>query len=560
MAFQLPKALVSRAFEWAIATALAFALFAYGRAILPRHRLHVFVIGLLGAAALSAAFAVDPYVAVYGDAENYQGLVFMADMTLLYVAIAVGVRRERDVLILLGTALTAGAATVAYGLAQALGWDPFAWAVDPRSRPFATFGNPDHFGHFLSVFFGLALGLTIASGSARARVAAVVGLAGAIAMSAIVATRATLLGVTAALIAAALARRATTRSLILGGAVAVVVALGVVLTPLGQRLTSAAGLSDRVSLYQIALRATLARPVLGYGPDNFRAAFAANRTAESLPLLGPGPQSTAHDWVLDASATTGVLGLLALLALVTVGTVELWHLAHERPGIGAPLLLGWVAYWADGLVAASSMAAVWLPPVALGSAVALRGSRDVERAPRTVARWAAVVLTLVAILGAATGARAFQANRDAWASEEATHFGDRDAAITFADRAAARDGGRADNWNRLGLALEAARRGEAAADAYREAARREPYEAVYWANLARAIARDAGSDAAKREEAIAAAREAASVDPNTPIGHVVLAEIALSFGRCDLARAEAARAIALEGGHEDLAQRAAACR
>src|SRR2546428_422607 len=382
----------------------------------------------------------------------------MADIALLYVAIACAVRRGRDVFLLRGTALTAGAATSAYGLAQALGSDPFAWAVDPRSRPFATFGNADHFGHFLSVFFGLALGLLIAGGSARARVAAAVSLAGALGMSTIVATRATVLGVAAALITAAFVGRPTTRS------------------------------------------------------------------------------------------------------LVTVGTVELWRLARERPGIGPPLLLGWVAYWADGLVAATSLAAVWFPPVALGCAAALRGSRDVERAPKTVARWAAVALALVAILGAATGARALQANRDAWTSEEASPVGDRDAAITFADRAAARDGGRADNWNRLGLALEAAGRNEAAADAYREASRREPYEAVYWVNLARAIARGAGSDAAKREDAIASASEATSVDPNAPIGHVALAEIAVAFGRCELARTEAARAIALEGGHEDLVQRTAACR
>ncbi|OLC53768.1 MAG: hypothetical protein AUH85_13460, partial [Chloroflexi bacterium 13_1_40CM_4_68_4] len=255
--------------------------------------MHVFVIGLLGASALSAAFAADRYVAVYGDADNYQGLTFMADIALLYVAIACAVRRERDVFILLGTALTAGAATSAYGLAQALGSDPFAWAVDPRSRPFATFGNADHFGHFLSVFFGLALGLVIAGGSARARVAAAVSLAGALGMSTIVATRATVLGIAAALITAAFVGRPTTRSLVAGGAAVAVVALGVALTPLGQRLTVWTGVSDRVALYEIALRATLARPVLGYGPDNFRAAFAANRTAESLPLLGAGPQSTA---------------------------------------------------------------------------------------------------------------------------------------------------------------------------------------------------------------------------------------------------------------------------
>jgi hypothetical protein len=98
------------------------------------------------------------------------------------------------------------------------------------------------------------------------------------------------------------------------------------------------------------------------------------------------------------------------------------------------------------------------------------------------------------------------------------------------------------------------------ASAYREAASRGPYEAVYWANLARARARIAGSDATLRDESIGAARQATIVDPNAPVGHVALAEIATAFGHCDLARAEAARAAALEPGHDELVSRAGACR
>jgi Tfp pilus assembly protein PilF len=84
---------------------------------------------------------------------------------------------------------------------------------------------------------------------------------------------------------------------------------------------------------------------------------------------------------------------------------------------------------------------------------------------------------------------------------------------------------------------------------------------VYWANLARALARVAlTGQSGAQNEAIAAAREATMVDPNAPLGHVVLAEIAASFGRCELARSETAQAAALESGHDDLVARAAACR
>ena len=206
------------------------------------------------------------------------------------------------------------------------------------------------------------------------------------------------------------------------------------------------------------------------------------------------------------------------------------------------------------------MAAAWYPWIALGSAVALRGARPAESAERRIPRWAIAVLAVIALVAAATGARAFQANRDAWSSEESTHFGDQGEALTFADRAAARDGGRADHWNRLGLALEALQRRSDAVDAYREATRHGPYEAVYWANLARALTRVAGSDPSRRDDAIAAARQATIADPNAPVGHVVLAEIAIAFGRCELALSEATRAASLEPGHDALVGRAQSCR
>jgi O-antigen ligase len=536
-----------------------YALVSHGRAVVPRHRMHVLVAAVIAASALSALFAADRYVALFGDAEIYQGFTFVIDMTLLYLAAAIAVRAEGDVAVILGATMSAGAIAIAYGMAQAIGWDPFAWASDPRSRPFATFGNADHFGHFLSVFFGIALGLVIASRASPLRLLAAAGIVAALAMVAIVATRATILGMGGSLIVAALVRRPSPRTIAYSAVAVLGAAVAFWVTPLGERIVSGGAVADRLQLYDVALRATLARPVLGYGTDNFRAAFAANRTVESLPLLGPGPQATAHSWFLDVSATTGIVGLAAVLAFIAVGTIELWRLAKAHPRVGIPLLLGWAAYWADGLVAAASLAAVWFPWLALGVAVGLRGARG-SPAQRRVPIWIAVVLGVVAVVAAATGARSWQANRDAWSAEEATQAGDPAEAVTFADRATARDEGRADNWNRLGLAYEAIGRDGDAVDAYREAARREPYEAVYWANLGRGIARGAGSNATQRHEAIDAARQGTIVDPNSPIGHAALAEIATAFGRCDLARAEAARAAALENGHDELLQRAANCR
>jgi len=561
--FDLPKSLASRAIEWVEAGLGLGLLLAYGRAGVPRTRLHAGVAGVALTTAVAAPFAAVPFVAVFGEQDRYLGLTFLLDMVLLYLAVAIAVRTHRDVEVLLGAMVVAGIVDGGYALMQVLGLDPFAWAADARGRPFATFGNPDQFGHFISVLFGVLVGAAVGATTAGRRAVAVASSAGALGLAAVVATRGALVGIVAAVVGIAAARRPTPRAALAALGLSILVLAALLVTPLGQRAVATVEsgvLPDRIPLWAIAGRATLARPLLGYGPDNFRPAFVGNRAADSLALLGAGPQTSAHDWVLDASAMTGLLGLGALLVLVGLGTIELLRLARTRPAIGTALLGGWSAYWANGLVDVGSVAVGWFPWLALGVAAALGGRRSAGVA-RRVPRWLGVAIGIVAAVGIASGARAFIANEEVWASAQASHFGDAEAAVTLADRAAARDGGRADHWNRLGLALESEGRLTEAAAAYRTAASRQPYEPVYWANVARALARDAPPGAVGgQNDAIAAARQAIAVDPNTPFGHLVLAEIATQFGKCDLARSEAAEAAALQPGLDDAIARAAACR
>src|SRR5205085_8503632 len=178
VSFDLPKSLASRAIEWAIGAVLLVALLAHGRGILPRTRLHVAVAALAGTSIIASLVAAEPYIAIFGEQDRYLGLTYLGDMLLLYLAIAVAVRSARDVTLLLGAIGLAGIVTGGYAVVQALGADPFNWAVDPRSRPFATFGNPDQLGHLMAVAFGVAFGALIAA--TRPRVRAIAG-AGALA-------------------------------------------------------------------------------------------------------------------------------------------------------------------------------------------------------------------------------------------------------------------------------------------------------------------------------------------------------------------------------------------
>ena len=560
IAFDLPKSLASRAIEWPIGLVLGILVIEHGRSIIPRSRLHLAVLALASAWLIAAWFAQDRYLALFGEDDRYLGLTYLADMIILYIACAVAVREARDTTLLFAAIAIGASVALGYAAAQAVGADPFSWQDASTSRPFSTFGNPDHFGHFLSVLFGLAFGAAVAARSLVAKTAGAVGVGASLAAASIVATRGTALGIVASALAAPLVAPARRRAVVGTGLIAIALLAIFTTTPLGDRMraTLAGATQDRTTFWAASVRAYAARPVTGYGPDNFRFAYAQHRPSPAEVPLAIEPQSSAHDWLLDAAAMTGSLGLIGLLVLFIVGTLELSALARPMPGVGVALLLCWCAYWAHALVAVGSIAIGWVPWVALGVAVGLRPRSPVQRI-RSVPRWSAALALIVTIVVAATGARAFLANRDALAMERAAAVGDSQGALVAAASAVARDGARAENWNRLGVALDGLEVWQGSLDAYREAAARRPYEPIYWANVARSDARLAlAGHVGAREEAFAAARRAVEADPNSSVGHAILSEIAIVFGMCDLARTEAAVASAL--GRTDLQARAAACR
>jgi O-antigen ligase len=550
IAFDLPKSLASRAVEWPIAVVLGILVIGQGRRVLPRSHLHVAVIGLAAAWLIAAWFAQDRYLALFGEDDRYLGLTYLADMIILYVACAVAVRDGHDVAFLF-TAIAIGAAVaLGYAGAQAIGADPFWWQDTPAQRPFSTFGNPDHFGHFLSVLFGLSFGAAVVARGllATAISALVVGLS--LVAAAVVATRGTALGILASVVAAPIPITGRRRAALAIALASVAFVAIFTATPLGERVRatlSGAAIEDRTTIWAASVRAFAARPVAGYGPDNFRIAYAEHRPSPAQVPLAAMPQSSAHNWLLDAAVMTGALGLAALVMLVALGTRALIALARSTPSTGAPLLLGWCAYWAHALVAVGSIAIGWVPWVAIGIAVGL-GSHEPARRIRSVPPWVSAVAMIVALVVAATGARVLLANRDALVMEHANAVGDVQGALDAAESAVTRDGARAENWNRLGIALDGLELWRASLDAYREAAARRPYEPIYWANIARTYARLAlAGDASSREEAVSAARRAVDADPRSSVGHAVLAEIAAAFGMCDLARSEAAITVTLQG-------------
>ncbi|TMD59635.1 MAG: hypothetical protein E6I87_08900 [Chloroflexi bacterium] len=577
-AFPLAKSLFSRGVAWVLAGLLALAIFRFGPAIIPRTRIHLLVLCFAAANVVSALFADNAYLALFGEREKYLGLTFVADMLVLYAAVAISFRRAADWLVLATSIGLAGLVSVSYAAVQSIGADPVRWNIG-ADRPFGTFGNSDVLGHFLSLVFGGALGIAVLGAGRRAllpRVAAVCALGVAGVATAIISERGPLLGFVAALIAAPLvsvrlgnSARVNASSAVVRGLVALTLLTGIIaVSPLAERVRATlqgSHVGDRALIYETALRALVDRPLFGYGPDNFAVAYPRYRQPESVVVLGLGPATSAHGWPFQIAATLGIFGMVTFLILLLVTARALWNAGLARaPNVAGPVLLASIAYWANGLVAVDSISVDWWPWLACGTAAALDAGPAVIAHPvRRLRPVAAIAVVAMAALVSSTGIGALRSNQDALAAKFAWQQGRAVDALAAAVAAVQEDPGRADHWNWLGLALELGGRSRAAADAYTQAATRAPNEAAYWSNLARSRARQAlaGDDVENNgATALAMAQRAVAADPNAPEPNAVLGEVANLLGDYDVALDAASRAIRLhrdEPSYDSIAAQAA---
>jgi len=578
--FDLPKSLLSRAFEWSLIGVIGASLLRHGFAIVPRTRLHALVALYALTVVVSAAFAQDHYIALYGDWLRYLGLTFTGDMLVLYAAVAIGFRTRTDWL-MLGAAVAAGCVVaVVYAWIQFAGGDPVRWLTDPRRRPFGTLGNADHFAHLLGAVAAAALALAVVARETAIRRAAAALAAILLATALVVATRAVFVGIGAGALTVAaifvalrgLERATIVRLGVATAGAAALVAITLVATPLGARsLATLSGVEvrDRLLIWDSALRVVRDHPLVGVGPDGFGVVYLAYRQPGTEGIFSFERDNSAHDWALQTAATTGIPSALALLALVIAGSVLLARqvsgsLRETRltPEVAAPLLAGSIAYWAQGLLTVGAIAIDWVPYVALGGAAALAGRRSgAERARGgELAPIGAIALAVVAAL---TPAWAFAANLQAKAAQSLVDADRGAAARAPADAAISLDAGRPEYWVVHGRMSSAIGREREAGDDYAQAAARAPWNADLWMHLGasrakQAIAGDQSSGGA--EAALAASRRVVAADPNDSSSHYHLATVAFNLKDYATALRAAVDAIALfqeKPEYDDVAAQAA---
>ena len=532
--FDLTKASFTHALAWGLLGTLIVIAIGDGFRV-PLSPIFLAFYAVVAVEVLTTFTAENQYVALYGEVGRYLGLTTHAVLALLAIAIAVSIDYPRRTSWLAWTIGAAATLAGLYAVQQALGRDPVQWVdLDPRSRPFSTFGNPDFYGQFLgAVFTGCAAVLAFARQRQWVLILVALLALSSLGLMLVVATRGSFLGIVAGGVVIAplwlrrsgLSRRILVRFAVASALAAVALVVMLVVTPLGSRLLDIGrgiGLRDRVLLYQSAFQMFLDHPFLGVGFENFAVAYPRYQQAEWFAIAGMNTTNTsAHDWILHVAATTGIVGLLANFALLAAFGIHAWLRARDADAAGVIVAFAAIAaYYGAGLVLPGAQSIQWIPWVCVGVALAseLRSARVVTALPSIRLP---SILRLLIVAGLASVAfgqlGSIDANRAAKAAEGALGAANASRAVDLARIATTVDPGRAVYWNDLGRSLELVPDLAAARGAYRQATSRSPYTPAFWWNLARMEQEFAKqNEPGARDAAYGAMRRAIAADPQNP--------------------------------------------
>jgi len=377
-----------------------------------------------------------PWLSLFGDARQREGLTTSVAAAGLYLAARIGTREAADAERTLDVALASVALAGAYALLQAAGVDWIAWA--PRvvggspiavGRPAATLGHANLLGVLACA--GAVLAWTRAAASGRGRAAYATAAALATLATMVTLSRAAGLGLVGGIavaaslwVASGSPRRPSPRALFAAAAALTLVIvtaiasgrLGMLALRFEEMLRPASGSAgSRIEIWHAALAAWRSRPWLGWGPDTFGMIFPVYQT----PGLWRGEWGFvpfhAHSIYLEILTTRGVTGLAAVLAWAVVLVLALARAWRRAPGDRATLaaLTGMLAALAvAGAFGALSIAGQALLMVASGL-IAARSAPPHTAPPSRGPAVAGAVAAGLAVLWFAADFTASQAQEEA---------------------------------------------------------------------------------------------------------------------------------------------------
>jgi len=313
----------------------------------------------------------------------------------------------------------------------------------------------------------------------------------------------------------------------------------------------------------MALDIVRERPILGYGPDNFVIGVPRYRTGSEPPEVQQSLETSAHGWLSQVAATSGLAGVAAFLGMVLLALIATLR-SGFRPAawVGAGML---AVFLGAGITTVDEVGTDWLLWTSLGvigaaTARPLSAARTLPRpspgrnsraptdehpAPALVGF--GYVCVGVGVVLSLTTVSALGASRSAHASHQERLVGHAQQAIALGLSATSADPRRSAYWNTLGLAYISAGRPTDAIVAFKRASDLAPYDVRYLGDLARGyLELVQKGDASSAPRAREIAERTVAVDPNHPQAQLTRAVVMQVIGDMPEALRSVERAVALD--------------
>jgi putative inorganic carbon (HCO3(-)) transporter len=488
------------------------------------------LLAFASSALLSAIFAYNQNVAVFGTYSRYDGaLTIMTYVLLFWLSLQV-LNGPEDARTLLRVLLASGYLVAAVAILQSVTASVGQGILVPA---YGTLGQQNVLGAFLAMLSPLAFRELVDAASWSKRVVAINLLIVIGAGLVLTLSRSAWLGILLAAVVLAVGSRHNIRigvAAISLGLLGAIVIAGFSLAG-GRQVerqiqTRAMTVFDpgawgpRPAIWRDSIGLIASRPVFGYGPDNFGLVYPRFQASN----LGRSQVDKAHSESLQVAATQGLVGLAVYLLVLAAFVRAFWRGRHRNGAL--EIFAGWLAYQVTLQLNFSALAAslpFWIFAAAAMQAWGATSTIQVSVIRRRRLATAAGALAIVALATLAVIGTVFPYRADAqllaavradlggrWAAAKAASAEAR--ALVPSESVYAVEAGN--------IAFEHSDWGAASA-AYEDAARLGTFNPLVYRNLALAD-RNLG----RIPQALAAARKAVELDRFDPANEALLAEFA----------------------------------
>jgi putative inorganic carbon (HCO3(-)) transporter len=411
-------------------TLVAFAAWAWHILVnggtVRRTKVDYLILVILGWFAVSTLLSVHPPTALFGKYRRFEGLISFVNYAAIYFLAVQFLDRLSHIRSLARTLFFSSIVVSGYGVMQYIGIDPLTWGKLPfeANRAFSTYGNPDLLGGFLVITLPIALGLALSEKDHRWRIAYWAGFLLNVVCWIVAFTRGAWIGGAVGLIILGVAawrmRTQLTRvDWSFAGGIAAISSLVVyrsltaesAVMNVWKRLVSIFEFDQgsaltRFQIWDAAWRATLDRPIFGFGPDTFRLIFPGYKPVEYVAAARHvSVADNVHNYPLQLTAAVGIPGMLLLYGLFVAVAVLSFRTAFVRPESesgNSRLILaafwaaaaGYITHLMFGISVTGTTFLLWVSMAALMSP----GARTVEVKPPAWGQVASIAIIVVVAL------------------------------------------------------------------------------------------------------------------------------------------------------------------